>query len=205
LVIGGHGNRNFVMSRFTDAGTLVKVILGLFLLFVLWSLWTNIDFSNSADGTAVSKNLLLQADEKAPIKAVISNVQNDMAMSNIKKINNSTDILALTVGANFSLRTEFNGESNIILLRVFDVAQNAKFTQIQGKGLNGDVAVITLTPTLTNMLLKTSTNIFEYIGDDFQGILNQVASLNLSDDVHVRKSKGKLIPNDFKPKKISER
>ena len=190
-----------MMSRFKNAGNLVKVIIGLFLLFVLWSLWINIDFSNHVDGTAVSKNLLLQTDEKAPI----SNAQNDMAMSNIKKINNSTDMLALTVGANFSLRTEFNGESDITLLRVFDVAKNAKFTQIQGKGLNGDVAVITLTPTLTNILLKTSTNIFEYIGDDFQGILNQVASLNLSDDVHVRKSKGKLIPNDFKPKKISER
>ena len=189
------------MSRFKNAGNLVKVIIGLFLLFVLWSLWTNIDFSNHVDGTAVSKNLLLQTDEKAPI----SNVQNDMAMSNIKKINNSTDMLALTVGANFSLRTEFNGKSDIILLRVFDVAQNAKFTQIQGKGLNGDVAVITLTPTLTNILLKTSTNIFEYIGDDFQGMLNQVASLNLSDDIHDRKSKGKLIQNDFKPKKISER
>ena len=113
-------------------------------------------------------------------------------------------MLALTVGANFSLRTEFNGKSDIILLRVFDVAQNAKFTQIQGKGLNGDVAVITLTPTLTNMLLKTSTNIFEYIGDDFQGILNQVASLNLSDDIHTRKSKAQFTIEDIKPKTISE-
>ena len=74
------------MSRFKNAGNLVKVILGLFLLFVLGSLWTIIDFSNNVDGTAVSKNLLLQTDEKAPI----SNVQNDMAISNIKKINNST-------------------------------------------------------------------------------------------------------------------
>jgi hypothetical protein len=200
LVIGSHGNRDFVMSRFKNAGNLVKVISGLFLLFVLWSLWTNIDFLNNVDGTAVSKNLLLQTDEKA----LISNVQNDMAMSNIKKINNSTDMLALTVGANFSLRTEFNGQSDTILLRVFDVAQNSKFTQIQGKGLNGDVAVITLTPTLTNMLLKTSTNIFEYTGDDFQGILNQVASLNLSDDIHTRKSKAQFTIEDIKPKTISE-
>ena len=188
------------MSRFKNAGNLAKVILGLFLLFVVWSLWTNIDFSNNVDGTAVSKDLRVQTDGKAPI----SNVQNDMAMSNIKKINNSTDMLALTVGANFSLRTEFNGESDITLLRVFDVAKNAKFTQIQGKGLNGDVAVITLTPTLTNMLLKTSTNIFEYIGDDFQGILNQVASLNLSDDIHTRKSKAQPTIEDIKPKTISE-
>ena len=188
------------MSRFKDAGTLVKVILGLFLLFVLWSLWTNIDFSNHVDGTAVSKNLLLQTDEKVPI----SNVQNDMAMSNIKKINNSTDMLALTVGANFSLRTEFNGESNIILLRVFDVAQNAKFTQIQGKGLNGDVAVITLTPTLTSILLKTSDNIFEYIGDDFDGSLKQVAGLKSPDIIYTRNSKAQPIIDGIKPKKISE-
>jgi len=189
-----------MMSRFKNAGNLVKVIIGLFLLFVLWSLWTNIDFSNHVDGTAVSKNLLLQTDEKAPI----SNAQNDMAMSNIKKINNSTDMLALTVGANFSLRTEFNGKSDIILLRVFDVAQNAKFTQIQGKGLNGDVAVITLTPTLTSILLKTSDNIFEYIGDDFDGSLKQVAGLKSPDIIYTRKSKAQPIIDGIKPKKISE-
>ena len=193
-----------MMSLFRLPGNLGKVILGLCLIFVLWFLWTNMDFLHSVDGTVASKNLLLQIDETGQIKAVTSDIQNDMAMSNIKKINNSTDMLALTVGANFSLRTEFNGESDTILLRVFDVAKNSKFTQIQGKGLNGDVAVITLTPTLTNMLLKTSTNIFEYIGDDFQGILNQVARLNLSDDVHVRKSKAIPIKDDFKPNKIPE-
>ena len=114
-------------------------------------------------------------------------------------------MLALTVGANFSLRTEFNGKSDMILLRVFDVAQNAKFTQIQGKGVNGDVAVITLTPTLTSILLKTSDNIFEYIGDDFDGSLKQVAGLKLPDIIYTRKSKAQPIIDGIKPKKISEK
>ena len=192
------------MSLFRLPGNLGKVILGLCLIFVLWFLWTNMDFLHSVNGTVASKNLLLQTDETGQIKAVTSDIQNDMAMSNIKKINNSTDMLALTVGANFSLRTEFNGKSDIILLRVFDVAQNAKFTQIQGKGLNGDVAVITLTPTLTSILLKTSDNIFEYIGDDFDGSLKQVAGLKSPDIIYTRKSKAQPIIDGIKPKKISE-
>ena len=81
------------------------------------------------------------------------------------------------MGAKFSLLTEFNGESNVIILEVFDVAQNPKFTQIQAKGPNDSVAVLILTPTLTNILLKTSYNIFEYTGGDFKGILSQVAVL----------------------------
>ncbi|MBT7566807.1 MAG: hypothetical protein HN620_08460 [Porticoccaceae bacterium] len=193
------------MGRFKLSNNLVKIILGLCLVFVLWSLWSNMGFLDSVDDTAASKNLPVLTDEAGQIKAATSDIKSNIAMSGIKKINNSTDMLSLVVGANFSLETDFNGESKTILLSAFDVAQNSKFTQIQGKGANGNVAVITLTPTLTNILLKTSDNIFEYTGNDFKGILNQVARLNLSDDIYIRKSKAKPITDDFKPKKIPEK
>jgi len=179
-----------------------KVILGLCVIFGLWFLGANMDLSTNSGDAAVKQTLSVQTGE---IRAVSSETQNNISLTDVTKITNATDMLALGMGANFSLSTEFNGESNTITLEVFNVAQNAKFTQIQAQGPNGNVAVITLTPTLTNILLKTSTNIFEYTGGDFRGILNQVARLNLSDDVRETRSRMKPIQNDFKPKKISER
>ena len=179
-----------------------KVILGLCVIFGLWFLGANMDLSTSSGDAAVKQTLSVQSGE---IRAVSSEIQNNISMSDVKKITNATDMLSLGVSAKFSLLTEFDGESNIITLEVFDVAQNPKFTQIQAKGSNDNVAVITLTPTLTNILLKTSSNIFEYTGGDFKGILNRVARLNLSDDVRETRSQMKPIQNNFKPKKISER
>jgi len=179
-----------------------KVILGLCIVLVLWFLGTNMDLSSSLDDAAVSKILPVATGE---IREVSSEIQDSISKSNVKKINNAADMLSLGMGANFALQTEFNGETNLITLEVFDVVQNPKFTQIQGKGANDNVAVITLTPTLTNILLKTSNNIFEYTGGDFKGILDQVARLNLSDDVRETRSRVKIIQDDFKPQKISER
>ena len=67
------------------------------------------------------------------------------------------------------------------------MAKNSKFTQFQSKGTDGSVAVVTLTPTMTSILLKTPNNIYEYAGNEFNGILDQVASLGLSNDIREKK------------------
>jgi hypothetical protein len=162
------------MGLFQLSSNLGKVIFGLCLVIILWFLGVNMNLSSSSDKAAASKVVPVQ---RGDISAVNAEIQNNISMSNVKKINNTSDMLSLEMGAKFSLLTEFNGESNVIILEVFDVAQNPKFTQIQGKGPNDSVAVIILTPTLTNILLKTSYNIFEYTGGDFKGILGQVAVL----------------------------
>ena len=122
----------------------------------------------------------------------------------IKQVNSGADMLSLIAGEKFSLATEFNGELDTVVLEVFNVSRNSKFTQLQSRGSDGSVSVVTLTPTLTSVLLKTPTNIFEYAGNEFNGVLNQVASLDLSDDVREVKSIARPNNEDFQRRKVSE-
>ena len=82
------------------------------------------------------------------------------------------------------------------------MTRNSKFTQFQSKGTDGSVSVVTLTPTMTSILLKTPNNIYEYAGNAFNGILDQVASLNLSNDIHETKSVAKPIKDNVQFKKV---
>jgi hypothetical protein len=113
-------------------------------------------------------------------------------------------MVSLIAGEKFSLVTEFNGELDTIVLEVFNVSRHSKFTQLQSRGSDGSVSVVTLTPTLTSILLKTPTNIFEYAGNEFNGVLSQVASLDLSDDVREVKSIARPNKEDFQRRKVSE-
>ena len=69
------------------------------------------------------------------------------------------------------------------------------------------VAVMTLTPTLTNILLKTSSNIFEFIGDNFDGTMSQIAHIDISDDIHAPRpiTEPKAIQNTFQSIRVMER
>jgi hypothetical protein len=55
---------------------------------------------------------------------------------------------------------------------------------------------------MTSILLKTPNNIYEYAGNAFNGILDQVASLNLSNDIHETKSVAKPIKDNVQLKKV---
>jgi hypothetical protein len=123
----------------------------------------------------------------------------------VTEISNATDILDLEVESKFSFRAGSSGKDDIVVLSVTGVSQNPTFTQVQGRGQDGAVAIITLTPTLTNILLKTSTNIFEYIGDEFDGTLSQIARLDLSDDIHESKPLAIPIENTLEARKVMER
>jgi hypothetical protein len=107
-------------------------------------------------------------------------------------------------GEKFSLLTGSKDERGTVVLEVFNVTRNSKFTQFQSSGTDGTVSVVTLTPTMTSILLKTPNNIYEYTGNEFKGILDQVASLNLSDDIHEKKSVAKPIKDNIQLKKVVE-
>ena len=142
--------------------------------------------------------------EKTEIGPVIQDSSTTSPATPIKQVNSGADMLSLLAGEKFSLVTEFNGELDTIVLEVFNVSRNSKFTQLQSRGSDGSVSVVTLTPTLTSVLLKTPANIFEYAGNEFNGVLNQVASLDLSDDVREVKSIASPNNEDFQRRKVSE-
>ena len=134
-----------------------------------------------------------------------SQPNSEISFLEVTAISNATDILNLKVESKFSFRVGSSGNDDIVVLNVTGVSQNPTFTQVQGRGQDGALAIITLTPTLTNILLKTSTNIFEYIGDEFDGTLSQITRLDLSDDIHESKPLAIPIENILEARKVMER
>jgi len=188
------------MALIKNTGSILKAVLGLLLVAcVVFFLWNNllVDPVSSVTSSGLSV-------EKTEIGPVIQDSSTTSPATPIKQVNSGADMLSLLAGEKFSLVTEFNGELDTIVLEVFNVSRNSKFTQLQSRGSDGSVSVVTLTPTLTSVLLKTPTNIFEYAGNEFNGILSQVASLDLSDDVREVKSIARPNKEDFQRRKVSE-
>ena len=186
------------MSQSKESGYQIKIMLALILMtcliFVVW-------LNESDDRTPNLPSIVAEIEET---ESGTQKPIDSFSESNVKKINDAADILSLVEGEKFSLLTEFKGERGTVILEVFNVTRNSKFTQFQSKGTDGSVSVVTLTPTMTSILLKTPNNIYEYAGNAFNGILNQVASLNLSDDIHETKSVAKPIKDNVQLKKVVE-
>ena len=134
-----------------------------------------------------------------------SRPNSEISVLEVAEINNATDILDLAVETKFSFRIGKNGEDGLVVMKVTDVSNHPTFTQIQARGEDGALAVMTLTPTLTNILVKTSDNIFEYIGDNFDGSMSQVVRIDISDDIHDTGRIAEPTKNTFEPKRVMER
>ncbi len=191
------------MALIKDESSILKAVLGV-LLFVFLGFLASKNPTDDSESPALSSVSSTASDEKAEITPDNQGSSTTSPATSIKQVNSGADMLSLVAGEQFSLRTEFNDELNTVVLEVFHVTEDAKFTQLQSRGSDGSVSVVTLTPTLTSILLKTPTNIFEYAGNEFNGVLSQVASLDLSDDVREVKSIARPNKEDFQRRKVSE-
>jgi hypothetical protein len=192
-----------VMALIKDESSILKAVLGLLLVASLGFLASKNPMDDS-ESPALSSVSSTASDEKTEITPDIQGSSTTSPAISIKVVNSGADMLSLLAGEKFSLRTEFNDELNTVVLEVFHVTEDVKFTQLQSRGSDGSVSVVTLTPTLTSILLKTPTNIFEYAGNEFNGVLSQVASLDLSDDVREVKSIARPNKEDPQRRKVSE-
>ena len=191
------------MALIKDESSILKAVLGLLLVASLGFLASKNPMDDS-ESPALSSVSSTASDEKTEITPDIQGSSTTSPAISIKVVNSGADMLSLLAGEKFSLRTEFNDELNTVVLEVFHVTEDVKFTQLQSRGSDGSVSVVTLTPTLTSILLKTPTNIFEYAGNEFNGVLSQVASLDLSDDVREVKSIARPNKEDPQRRKVSE-
>ena len=191
------------MALIKDESSILRAVLGVLLVVFLGFLVSK-NPSDDSESPALSSVSPTASDEKTEITPDIQGSSTKPPATSIKQVNSGADMLSLIAGEKFSLVTEFNSELDTIVLEVFNVSRNSKFTQLQSRGSDGSVSVVTLTPTLTSVLLKTPANIFEYAGNEFNGVLNQVASLDLSDDVREVKSIARPNKEDFQRRKVSE-
>ena len=126
------------MSLIKDERSILKAVLGL-LLVVFLSFLASKNPMDDSESTALSSVFSAASVEKTEITPDIQGSSTSSPPTPIKQINSGTDMLSLSAGEQFSLRTEFNDELNTVVLEVFHVTEDVKFTQLQSRGSDGSV------------------------------------------------------------------
>ena len=182
--------------------SLTLIIAAMIILFLAISIKTSNYFQES------QKNKL---DDQIPLKIEISD--NEVLASesetleahntnSVSIVNNSDDLRRLSLDSSFSLNVSDNLVDQVVRFKVQKINKESNYTQILGRSDNEDTVLITFTETMTNILLKTSYNIYEFVGDNFEGVVEQVKPLGLKDDIHEHEELADPLENNFVRKKL---
>ena len=104
-------------------------------------------------------------------------------------INDRADFFGLVVGQKFSVQANAYNDQIPIVLAVISKRVTPSYTLLTASSEPGFTSVITVTDKLTNILITTSTDTYEYIGEDFRGVVDRIRDLNLQDEMHLLDSK----------------
>jgi hypothetical protein len=149
-----------------------------------------------ADVQAQPQSILLpKATTISPLKS----------SSGVIAINVPNDFRLLPVGQKFSIKTNMQNTQTLVVLEVISSSVSSNFVLITASSSPGATSVITLTDSLTNILIKTANNDFEYSGSDFKGVVDQVRDLNLDDDIQFDEAEEPFILDDGSPELREER
>jgi hypothetical protein len=119
-----------------------------------------------------------------------------LLIPDVVAINDSADFLDLAVGQKFSVIGNTQNSQVLIVLDVISKSASSAVTLITASSDSGLTSVVTLTDSLTNILIKTPSNIFEYSGGKFKGVVDPIKDLNLDDDMHFNESQEMIILDD---------
>ena len=135
----------------------------------------------------------------APLDSGPEIVGGEKTGAKVLQLNNSKDFRKLSIGTVFNILVESNGSKANVSLQVDGLVSSSNFTQITSAGIDGEAGILTFTDTSTNIFIKTLTNIYEYSGTNFSGLVEQVGGLNLSDDIYIQKAGPELILENSLP------
>ena len=138
----------------------------------------------------------VQSVVNATISASITPKPTVAVRPGVVAINDSADFLDLAVGQKFSVRGNAQNSQVLIILDVISKSALSAATLITASSDSGLTSVVTLTDSLTNILIKTPSNIFEYSGGKFTGGVDPTKDLNLDDDMHFNESQEMIILDD---------
>ena len=195
-VIGG------LKNMFSFDKSLTLIIAAMIILLLAISLKTSNYYKES------QKNRL---DDQIPLKIEISDNEVPVSESEaleayntnpVSIVNNSDDLRRLSLDSSFSLNVSDNLVDQVVRFKVKKIDKESNYTQILGRSDNEDTVLITFTETMTNILLKTSYNIYEFVGDNFEGVVEQVKPLGLKDDIHEHEELADPLENNFVRKKL---
>ena len=182
--------------------SIILIIVAMITLVLAISIKTSNYFQES------QKNKL---DDQIPLKVEISDNEVPISESealeanntnSVGIVNNSDDLRRLSLDSSFSLNVSDNLVDQVVRFKVKKIDKESNYTQILGRSDNEDTVLITFTETMTNILLKTSYNIYEFVGDNFEGVVEQVKPLGLKDDIHEHEELADPLENNFVRKKL---
>ena len=181
---------------------MMKVILvaaGILLVVIIWSINdvpNNTDI-NLARGEVLGKEMTKKISGTEPSSSSYSNPP-------VIDIINPLDFGLLREGQKFALiGNSLNGNQRLVL-EVVSKNISPDFTLIKASTANGQTSIITVTDTLTQILIKTPDNVFEYYGEGFNGMVERVTEFNLDDDIYHDKAKVTNFTHDEPLRKLSE-
>ena len=191
-----------IKNMFSFDKSLTLIIAAMIILLLTISIKTSDYFKES------QKNRL---DDQIPLKIEIFDNEVPASESetleahntnSVSIVNNSDDLRRLSLGSSFSLNVSDNLVDQVVRFKVQKINKESNYTQILGRSDNEDTVLITFTETMTNILLKTSYNIYEFVGDNFEGVVEQVKPLGLKDDIHEHEELADPLENNFVRKKL---
>ena len=187
---------------FTLDKSLTLIIAAMIILFLAISIKTSNYFQESQNNkpdNQIPLNLEISDDEVAVSESEALEAHN---ANPVIIVNNSDDLRRLSLDSRFSLNVSDDLVDQVVRFKVQKINKGSNYTQILGKSDNEDTVLVTFTETMTNILLKTPYNIYEFVGDNFAGVVQQAKPLGLKDDIHEHDELAEPLENNFVLKKL---
>ena len=182
--------------------SLTLIIAAMIIFLIAISLKTSNYFTESQNSNIddqILLNLEISDDEVVLSESKVLAAHHTHSVS---IVNDSDDLRRLAFNSNFSLIVSDDLVDQVVKFEVQKINKGSSYTQILGKSDNEDTVLITFTETMTNILLKTPYNIYEFVGDNFAGVVQQAKPLGLKDDIHEYEEIAEPLENNFVRKKL---
>jgi len=172
--------------------------LAVYALLAIAAFWFLMNGTNK--GRAIPEELVdVQALAQSVSPAEVISRSSFKPSSAVIAINDPNDLRLLAVGQKFSIKANTQNTQALVVLDVISTSGSSNYILITASSSPGSTSVITLTDTLTNILIKTADNVFEYSGSNFNGVVDQVRDLNLDDDIDFDEPGDIIILDDVLP------
>ena len=176
-----------------------RIRLAIYALLAIMVFWFLMSGTNK-DSAVLDELANVQAQPQSILLPKATTISPLKPSSGVITINDPNDFRLLAVGQKFSIKTNTQNTQALVVLDVISTSGSSNYILITASSSPGSTSVITLTDSLTNILIKTANNVFEYSGSDFNGVVDQVRDLNLDDDIHFDEPEDIIIPDDMLPK-----
>ena len=143
--------------------------------------------SNNSSSFPIQIVDLQDKNETAPTVGTTA-IEAVLATDELLVINDRADFFGLMVGQKFSVQANAYNDQIPIVLAVISKRVTPSYTLLTASSEPGFTSVITVTDKLTNILLTTSTDTYEYVGVNFIGFVDRARELNLGDDMYFGES-----------------